>query len=237
MHHLVRGVALASLLTATSALAQTATPAAPAAPAPAAPAGTPATGTATTPATPAAGTPAAPAAGTPATAAPATAQAPNPSVGGAQMDAAKPIAANLAAAPTLSTLTGALKAAGLDAQLTGPGPFTVFAPTNDAFGRLAPGTVEKLMEPANKAALTKLLSYHVVQGTLTLEDLKKQMAAGGGTATLSTLAGDTLKITTEGAAIALSDAAGNKSYLQVPDVRESNGIVHVVNGVVVPKLS
>lgn len=217
----IRRLALISALAATPVLAQT-TPA---------PAGVPGTAP-QAPATQAPATPQAP----PAPAAAATPQAPNPPVDGVVMDAAKPIAANIAAAPSLSSLTGAIKAAGLDAQLTGPGAFTVFAPTNDAFGRLAPGTMDKLLQPANKASLTKLLGYHVVQGSLTLADLKTRMASGSGTATLTTLAGDPLTIATEGAAITLTDASGNKSYLQVPDVRSSNGVIHVVNGVVVPKL-
>lgn len=232
MHNLVRGVALVSALAAAPVLAQTA-PAPAGTPAPAGSAAQTPAGTAT-PAPAAPGTPA-PAASTPQAAAPAAA-APNAPIDGTVADATKPIAATIAAVPSLSTLAGAVKAAGLDAQLTGPGPFTVFAPTNDAFGRLAPGTMEKLLEPANKPSLTKVLTYHVVQGSITLADLKTRMASGGGKVALTTLAGDTLTVATEGAAIALTDTNGNKSYLQVPDVRQSNGVIHVVNGVVVPKL-
>lgn len=160
----------------------------------------------------------------------------NPSVGGAAMDATKPIAVNASAAPNLSTLVTAVKAAGLDATLSGPGPFTVFAPTNDAFGRLASGTVDTLMKPANKASLVKVLTYHVVPGTITLADLTARLTSGGGRATLTSVEGSTLIVAKEGNAISLTDVSGNKSYIEVPDVRQSNGVVHVVNGVLVPKL-
>ena len=223
----------ASLLAtvATAAVAQTTTPATPA---PAQTAQPTAGGAATTT------TPAAPAAGAPATTASAPAPAapagPNPAVGGAPMDATKPITANAAAAPNLSTLVSAVKAAGLDATLSGPGPFTVFAPTNDAFGRLAPGTVDTLMKPANKPSLVKVLNYHVVSGAMTLADLQAKITSGGGKTTLTTVEGDPLVVAKEGNAISLTDVGGNKSYIEVPDVRQSNGVVHVVNGVLVPKL-
>ena len=200
----------------------------------------------TTPSTaaPTTAAPAAPAGATTSTApigtappAPAAPAGPNPAVGGAQMDATKPIPINAAAAPNLSTLVKAVKAAGLDATLSGPGPFTVFAPTNDAFGRLAPGTVDTLMKPENKAALTKVLTYHVVPGTITLADLTTRLKSGGGTTTLTTVEGEPIKVTLEGNAISLADVSGNKSYLETPDVRQSNGVVHVVNGVLVPKLN
>jgi uncharacterized surface protein with fasciclin (FAS1) repeats len=169
-------------------------------------------------------------------AAPAAQAVPNPAVGGAAMDAAKPIPENAAAAPNLTTLVSAVKAAGLDATLAGPGPFTVFAPTNDAFGRLAAGTVDTLMKPENKATLVKVLTYHVVPGAITLEQLKQQMTAGGGTAKLTTVEGETLTVTDLNGAIQITDVNGNKSYVEVPDVRQSNGVVHVVNGVLLPKL-
>lgn len=173
----------------------------------------------------------------PAAPAPAAAAAPNPQVGGVAMDAAKPIPENAAAAPNLTTLVTALKAADLVATLSGPGPFTVFAPTNDAFGRLAAGTIDTLMKPENKATLAKVLTYHVVPGAITLDQLKQQMTAGGGTTTLTTVEGEALSVTDLNGAIQLSDVNGNKSYVEVPDVRQSNGVVHVVNGVLIPKLS
>ncbi|MEZ0496996.1 fasciclin domain-containing protein [Sphingomonas sp. IW22] len=139
--------------------------------------------------------------------------------------------------PKLSTLATAVKAADLGATLSGPGPFTVFAPENEAFTRLAPGTLDTLLKPENKPTLTKVLTYHVVPGKVSLEQLREQIKAGGGKATLTTVEGSPLTIAEEGAAIALSDVSGNKSYLAQPDVEASNGVVHVVNGVVVPQLA
>ena len=174
---------------------------------------------------------------TPTTSTPAPASAaPNPPVGGAVLDAAKPIGANVAAAPNLSTLVTAAKAADLISTLSGPGPYTVFAPTNDAFGRLAPGNLDNLMKPANKAALAKVLTYHVVPGTITLYDLSERIKAGGGTVRLTTVEGEPITVTNPGGAFLLTDVNGNKSYIETPDVHQSNGIVHVVNGVLIPKL-
>lgn len=160
----------------------------------------------------------------------------NPVVGGAAMSPNATIATNAALAPNLSTLVAAIKAAGLTATLSGPGPFTVFAPSNDAFARLAPGTVDSLMKPENRASLMRLLTYHVVPGTLTLDQLKARVTAGGGTATLTSVEGDPLTVTLANNVMTLTDVNGNKSYVEVPDVRQSNGVVHLVNGVLVPKL-
>jgi len=183
-------------------------------------------------------TPAAPGTAAPAPAATpdATAAAPNPTVGGAAMDATKPIPVNASAAPNLSTLVKAATAAGLVATLSGPGPFTVFAPTNDAFARLAPGTVDTLLKPANKATLTKVLTYHVVPGKITIAQLQAQATAAGGTTTLTTVEGEPLKVTVNNNVIELADVNGNKSYIETGDVMQSNGVVHVVNGVLLPKL-
>lgn len=161
----------------------------------------------------------------------------NPTVGGVPMMATRTVVDNASAAPNLSTLVAAVKAAGLVGTLSGPGPFTVFAPTNDAFGRLAPGMVDTLLKPENKASLTKVLTYHVVPGVITADDLRQRITAGGGTATLTTVEGDPITATLVGAVIALTDVNGNKSYIETADVRQSNGVVHVVNGVIVPKLS
>ncbi len=161
----------------------------------------------------------------------------NPTVGGVPMMATRTIVDNASAAPNLSTLVAAVKAAGLVGTLSGPGPFTVFAPSNDAFGRLAPGMVDTLLKPENKASLTKVLTYHVVPGVITADDLRQRITAGGGTATLTTVEGDPITATLVGAVIALTDVNGNKSYVETADVRQSNGVVHVVNGVIVPKLS
>jgi uncharacterized surface protein with fasciclin (FAS1) repeats len=188
----------------------------------------------TTPAAPPAG-PAPQGAAPAASAAPA---APNPAVGGAAMDAAKTIVANASAAPNLSTLVKAVTAADLTATLSGPGPYTVFAPTNDAFTRLPPDTLAQLMKPENKALLAKVLTYHVVPGTIDFAQLKAQITAGGGTATLTTVAGQPLKATITGNnVVTLTSVNGNVSYLETPDVHQSNGIVHVVNGVLLPKLN
>ena len=187
----------------------------------------------TTPAAP----PAAPAPQT-AAPAPATAAAPNPSVGGVAMDATKTIIANASAAPNLSTLVKAITAADLTATLSGPGPYTVFAPTDDAFTRLPPDTLAQLMKPENKALLAKVLTYHVVPGTIDFTQLKAQITAGNGTATLTTVAGQPLKVTITGNnVVTLTSVNGNVSYLETPDVHQSNGIVHVVNGVLLPKLN
>lgn len=167
---------------------------------------------------------------------PAQSGAPNPTVGGAPMLATRTIVENASAAPNLSTLVTAVKAAGLDQTLSGPGPFTVFAPTNNAFGRLAPGTVDTLLKPENKASLVKVLTYHVIPERLTIADLKARAAAGGGTTTLMTVAGQPLTLAYANNIMTLTDPNGNKSYVETADVRQSNGIVHVVNGVLVPKL-
>ncbi|PTS90779.1 fasciclin [Sphingomonas sp. HMWF008] len=173
----------------------------------------------------------------PAAAAPsAPAATPNPTVGGAAMDATKPIAVNAAAAPNLSTLVTAVKAAGLATTLSGPGPFTVFAPTNDAFTRLAPGTVEKLLKPENKATLAKVLTYHVVPGTITFADLQEKAKANGGKVVLTTVEGEPLTLDVSATGAQLTDVNGNKSFIETADVKQSNGVVHVVNGVVLPKL-
>ena len=187
-------------------------------------------------------TPAAPPAGpVPQSAAPAPSAAPaapTPAVGGAAMDATKTIVANASAAPNLSTLVKAVTAADLTATLSGPGPYTLFAPTDDAFSRLPPDTLAQLMKPENKALLAKVLTYHVVPGAIDFAQLKAQITAGGGTATLTTVAGQPLKaMITGNNVVTLTSVNGNVSYLETPDVHQSNGIVHVVNGVLLPKLS
>jgi len=158
----------------------------------------------------------------------------NPTVAGAIMDATRPIGVNAAAAPNLTTLVAAARAADLLSTLSGPGPYTVFAPTNEAFGRIAAGTVDTLMKPANKAALAKLLTYHVVPGRITLDDLAQRIATGGGAVTLTTVEGEPITVTHPGGAFLLTDVNGNKSYIEIPDVRQSNGIIHIVNAVLIP---
>lgn len=165
-----------------------------------------------------------------------TATVPNPKVGGAEMLATKTIPENASLAPNLSALVAAVKTAELVDTLAGPGPFTVFAPTNDAFSRLAPGTMDTLSKPENKATLVKILTYHVVPGTITLKDLQTRAAANGGKVTLTTVEGEPLVVEVANNAFAIADVNGNKAYIETPDVRQSNGIVHVVNGVLIPKL-
>ncbi len=160
----------------------------------------------------------------------------NPVVGGATMTPTRTIADNIAAAPALSTLATVLRTAELTATLAGPGPFTVFAPNDAAFARLAPGVQDQLLLPANRASLARLLRYHIVAGNLTAQELTARINAGGGTATLVTLAGDPLTATMTQSVITLTDVNGNKSYVEVADARQSNGLVHVVNGVLVPNL-
>ena len=198
--------------------------------------GTPSAATPGQATTPSTAQPAAQAA--PGTAMPAAQATPaaNPTVGGAAMLPTQTIVQNASAAPNLTTLVSAVKAAGLVGTLSGTGPFTVFAPTNEAFGRLAPGTLDTLMKPANKATLAKVLTYHVVPGRITFEDLKAKTQAGGGTATLPTVAGQSLTVAYANNVMTLTDPSGNKSYVETPDVMQSNGVVHVVNGVLVPKL-
>ncbi|RIA46862.1 putative surface protein with fasciclin (FAS1) repeats [Hephaestia caeni] len=161
---------------------------------------------------------------------------PNPTVGGVAMIATWTAVDNARAAPPLATFARAIDAAGLADTLAATGPFTVFAPTDTAFGRLAPGTLDALLLPENKPALAKLVTYHVVPGRLTVADLKARIAAGGGTATLTTLEGEPLTLGLVGTGIALTDVGGNKSYVETGDIREANGMMHVVNGIMIPTI-
>jgi len=160
----------------------------------------------------------------------------NPAVGGAAMDATKDIVTNASAAPNLSTLVAAVKAADLVATLQGAGPFTVFAPTDDAFGKLPAGAVDGLLKPEMKADLAGVLTYHVVSGNVDATTLLGQIEAGGGTATLTTVQGGTLTATPDGAGgITLTDAKGGTAKVTIADVRQSNGVVHVIDSVLMPK--
>ena len=150
--------------------------------------------------------------------------------------AANTIAAYPAVTASLSTLSAGLRATSLGATLAGAGPYTLFAPTNAAFARLAPGSVDILLRPENKPSLAKLLGYHVIAGRITLADLKQAIASGGGSVRLATIEGDPLTITLINNAMLITDVNGNKSYVEQPDVMEANGVVHVVNGVMIPKL-
>lgn len=133
-----------------------------------------------------------------------------------------------------STLVTAIKAADLVGPLSGPGPLTVFAPTNDAFAKLPAGTVDNLVKPDNKAALTGVLTYHVVSGEVTAADLAQQIQAGGGKAALTTMAGGTLTASIEDDAVVLTDAKGGKARVVVADVKAANGVIHAIDTVAMP---
>ena len=160
----------------------------------------------------------------------------NPAVAGVVMPVGRTLIADVAAAPNLTVLVRAVQTAGLGDALAGPGPVTLFAPTDEAFGRLAPGTVDALMKPDNRASLLKLLRLHLVAGRLSTADLLRRVQAGGGTATLTTIAGEAITLTLTGPVLTLTDSGGNKSYIETADIRAANGVLHVVNGVLVPKL-
>ena len=159
----------------------------------------------------------------------------NPIVGGKEMFPNKNIVENAVNSADHTTLVAAVKAAGLVETLQGPGPFTVFAPTNAAFQKLPAGTVDTLLKPENKSTLTKVLTYHVVAGRLSSVDLKKEIKAGKGTATLKTVSGDTLWAMMQGSNIVLKDAKGGMSMVTQANVFQSNGVIHVVDTVVLPQ--
>ena len=158
----------------------------------------------------------------------------NPVVGGKEMFPQKNIVENAVNSADHTTLVAAVKAAGLVETLQGAGPFTVFAPTNMAFGKLPAGTVDTLLKPENKDALTKVLTYHVVAGRLSSADIKKQIKAGNGKAMLKTVSGGTLRAMMEGNMIVLKDEKGGTSRITQANVFQSNGVIHVVDAVVLP---
>jgi uncharacterized surface protein with fasciclin (FAS1) repeats len=155
-------------------------------------------------------------------------------VGGAPMYPSKNIIQNAVNSKDHTTLVAAVKAAGLVETLSGPGPFTVFAPTNAAFGKLPAGTVDSLVKPENKPTLTKILTYHVVAGQLSASDLTGKIKAGGGKAMLKTVQGESLTATTKNGAVWLTDAKGGMSKVTIADVMQSNGVIHVVDTVLMP---
>ncbi|ODU20819.1 MAG: hypothetical protein ABS87_08980 [Sphingomonas sp. SCN 67-18] len=167
----------------------------------------------------------------------AAADAANPVVGGAEMLPTRTIVENASASSDHSTLVAAIKAAGLEQTLSGPGPFTVLAPSNEAFGRLAPGTMDALLKPENKETLVKVLTYHVIPGEFSFEQLMAKAHETGAAAQLTTVEGEPLTLSMEGEALKISDVNGNASYIAQPDVKQSNGVIHVVNGVLLPKLN
>lgn len=164
----------------------------------------------------------------------ASALAKNPVVGGNEMFPQKNIVENAVNSADHTTLVAAVKAAGLVDTLQSPGPFTVFAPTNNAFAKLPAGTVETLLKPENKDTLTKVLTYHVVAGRLSSADIKKKIKEGSGKAMFKTVAGGTLWATLDGNRIVLKDEKGGMSTISQANVFQSNGVIHVVDTVVLP---
>ena len=155
-------------------------------------------------------------------------------VGGAPMYPTKDIIDNAVNSRDHTTLVAAVKAAGLVETLKGPGPFTVFAPTNEAFALLPAGTVDTLLMPQNKPTLTKILTAHVVPGRVDAAALQKMIAAGGGRATLKTASGDSLVASMRGNDVILTDEKGGSAKVTIANVYQSNGVIHVVDHVLVP---
>ena len=163
------------------------------------------------------------------------AYAADPMVGGAPMMASKTIVENASQAKNLTTLVAAVKEAGLVDTLSGPGPFTVFAPTNAAFDKLPKATVEGLMKPDMKADLKKILTYHVVPGKIDAAEIEKGIKAGGGSYNMKTVEGETLTAKMQGDKVAIIDEKGGGAIVETPDVFQSNGVVHVIDSVLMPK--
>jgi uncharacterized surface protein with fasciclin (FAS1) repeats len=158
----------------------------------------------------------------------------NPMVGGAAMYKTKNIVANAVNSADHTTLVAAVKAAGLVETLQGKGPFTVFAPVNAAFAALPAGTVETLLKPENKGLLTGILTYHVVAGKMDSKDIAKAIKKGKGTAELKTVAGGRLWAMMQGNTLVLKDEKGGMSRVTIADVRQSNGVIHVVDTILMP---
>lgn len=158
----------------------------------------------------------------------------NPMVGGAAMFKSKDIVDNAVNSKDHTTLVAAVKAAGLVDTLKSKGPFTVFAPTNSAFDMLPAGTVDTLLQPANKGTLTKVLTYHVVAGNMDSKKIAKAIKKGKGKATFKTVAGGTLTASMNGSALVLTDEKGGVSKVTIADVKQSNGVIHVVDTVLLP---
>jgi uncharacterized surface protein with fasciclin (FAS1) repeats len=158
----------------------------------------------------------------------------NPMVGGAAMFPTKNIIENALNSSDHTTLVAAVKAAGLVDTLEGAGPFTVFAPTNEAFAKLPAGTVDMLLKPENKATLTKVLTYHVVSGKWSANQIQKAIKDGHGKAELKTVSGGSLWAMWQGGKIVLKDEKGGMSTVTIADVFQSNGVIHVVDTVLMP---
>jgi uncharacterized surface protein with fasciclin (FAS1) repeats len=155
-------------------------------------------------------------------------------VGGAPMYPSKNIVQNAIHSKDHTTLVAAVKAAGLVKTLESPGPFTVFAPTNEAFGKLPPGTVDNLLKPENKKMLTSVLTYHVVAGRLTAKDLMAKVKVGHGKAMLKTVEGEPLTVEQKDGKLWLIDAKGDTAQVTIRNVMQSNGVIHVIDTVLLP---
>jgi uncharacterized surface protein with fasciclin (FAS1) repeats len=155
-------------------------------------------------------------------------------VGGAAMYPTKNIVENAVNSKDHTTLVAAVKAAGLVETLSSPGPFTVFAPTNEAFGKLPAGTVDNLVKPENKATLTKILTYHVVSGSMDSKAIAAKIKAGGGSATLTTVQGESLTVMMKGKNLMIKDSKGGMATVTIKDVYQKNGVIHVINSVLMP---
>src|SRR5499426_2176617 len=155
-------------------------------------------------------------------------------VGGAPMYPSKNIIQNAVNSKDHTTLVAAVKAAGLVETLQGPGPFTVFAPTNAAFAKLPPGTVDSLLKPEMKAKLTGVLTYHVVPGRLSAKDLMEAAKKSGGTAEFKTVEGEPIWVGSKGNMVMIRDAKGNVSKVTIQNVFQSNGVIHVIDSVLLP---
>ena len=158
----------------------------------------------------------------------------NPMVGGHEMFPSKNIVQNALNSDDHTTLVAAVKAAGLVDTLEGPGSFTVFAPTNEAFAKLPAGTVDTLLMTENKATLTKILTYHVVSGRMDANDIAKAIRAGNGKAELSTVSGGKLWASMQGKDIVLTDEKGGMAKVTISNVMQSNGVIHVIDTVLLP---
>ncbi len=158
----------------------------------------------------------------------------DPMVGGSAMYPSKNIIENAVNSKDHTTLVAAVKAAGLVETLEGPGPFTVFAPTNEAFDKLPPGTVADLLKPENKDKLTKILTYHVVPGRYSAADLRNQVKMGGGKAMLKTVEGEPLTVEEHDGRLAIIDSKGDTAWVTISNVYQSNGVIDVINKVLLP---
>jgi uncharacterized surface protein with fasciclin (FAS1) repeats len=153
---------------------------------------------------------------------------------GSASSASKDIIDNAVSASDLTTLVAAVKAGGLVETLKGKGPFTVFAPTNEAFAKLPAGTLDSLLKPENKPALVKILTYHVVPGKIEAGDLIKMIKAGNGSTTFKTVQGETLTASLKGSSVVIKDQKGGFAMVTIADMNASNGVIHVIDAVLLP---